>query len=51
MMNDTRIYNNQRGIKALYNSPNNQYHGNFELYNNLSGNFDGTTADDGTLFA
>jgi hypothetical protein len=51
MINNTRIYNNQRGIKTLYNSANNQYHGTFELYNNLSGNFDGTNADDETLFA
>jgi len=49
MLNDVRIFNNLRWIKTLYNSPNNKYYGKLELYDNLSGNFYGTDAHDGSL--
>jgi parallel beta-helix repeat protein len=46
VLNDVRIYNNKIGIRTLYSSPNNNYHGELKLFNNRSGDFDGTNGND-----
>ncbi len=47
-LNDVMIYNNTKGIKALYSSNNNKYYGELKFFANTS-DLDGTDANDGYL--
>ena len=51
ILNDVKIYNNTIGIKTLFNSTNNVFLGQLMLFDNLSGDFEGTNGNDGALTA
>jgi hypothetical protein len=49
ILNDVKIYNNTIGIKTVFNSINNAFYGQLMLFDNLSGDFEGTNGDDISL--
>ncbi len=49
MLNDVRAYHNALGIRTLYSSQGNKYYGELSLFDNVWGNFDGTSGTDAFL--